>query len=101
MKIAPPARMDDGELDIVLLGDLSRVELVSQIWKLYPGTHLRNPHVHWTRGKEVTFTPEIARSDRPRWGVVRRWSTLGWWFTAARCVCWWNLGQRKFRDKLR
>jgi diacylglycerol kinase (ATP) len=57
MKIAPPARMDDGELDIVLLGDLSRVELVSQIWKLYPGTHLRNPQVHWMRGKEVTFAP--------------------------------------------
>jgi diacylglycerol kinase (ATP) len=57
MKIAPPARMDDGELDVVLLGDLSRVELVSQIWKLYPGTHLRNPQVHWMRGSEVTFAP--------------------------------------------
>jgi diacylglycerol kinase (ATP) len=58
MKIAPPARTDDGELDVVLLGDLSRVDLVSQIWKLYPGTHLRNPHVHWMRGTNVTFQPE-------------------------------------------
>lgn len=58
MKIAPPAHMDDGQLDVVLLGDLSRVELVSQIWKLYPGTHLRNPHVHWMHGTDVTFTPE-------------------------------------------
>jgi diacylglycerol kinase (ATP) len=59
MKIAPPARMNDGELDVVLLGDLSRVELVSQIWKLYPGIHLRNPQVHWMRGKEVTFAPDM------------------------------------------
>lgn len=58
MKIAPPARMDDGKLDVVLLGDLPRVERVSQIWKLYPGIHLRNPHVHWMRGTEVTFAPE-------------------------------------------
>jgi diacylglycerol kinase family enzyme len=60
MKIAPPARIDDGALDIVLLGDLSRVDLVSQIWKLYPGTHLRNPQVHWMRGTEVTFEPVSA-----------------------------------------
>ncbi len=58
MKIAPPARMSDGQLDVVLLGDLSRVELVSQAWKLYPGTHLRSPHVHWMQGTDVTFTPE-------------------------------------------
>jgi diacylglycerol kinase (ATP) len=60
MKIAPPADTDDGELDIVLLGNLSRVNLVSQIWKLYPGTHLRNPQVHWMRGTDVTFEPESA-----------------------------------------
>lgn len=58
MKIAPPARTDDGELDIVLLGNLSRVDLVSQMWKLYPGTHLRNPQVLWMRGTDVTFIPE-------------------------------------------
>ncbi|HEX6506553.1 MAG TPA: diacylglycerol kinase family protein [Chloroflexota bacterium] len=55
IKIAPPARVDDGELDIVLLGDLTRIELVSQFWKVYPGTHLRNPQVHWMRGREVSF----------------------------------------------
>lgn len=57
MKIAPPASMEDGALDVVLLGDLSRVELVSQIWKLYPGTHLHNPHVHWMRGTTVAYDP--------------------------------------------
>jgi diacylglycerol kinase (ATP) len=60
MKIAPPAQTDDGRLDVVLLGNLSRIDLVSQIWKLYPGTHLRNPHVHWMRGTEVAFEPAAA-----------------------------------------
>lgn len=58
MKIAPPARVDDGRLDVVLLGDLSRVDLVSQMWKLYPGIHLRNPQVLWMRAATVSFEPE-------------------------------------------
>ena len=59
MKIAPPAHVDDGALDVVLLGDLSKVDLVSQMWKVYPGIHLRNPQVHWMRGSRIQFEPTV------------------------------------------
>ena len=59
MKIAPPAHMDDGTFDVVLLGDLSKVDLVSQIWKVYPGIHLKNPQVHWMRGSQIQFEPTV------------------------------------------
>jgi diacylglycerol kinase (ATP) len=40
MQIAPQARMDSGRLELTLLGDFSRAELLAHIWKIYPGTHV-------------------------------------------------------------
>jgi diacylglycerol kinase family enzyme len=58
MKIAPHASMDDGTLDVLVLGDFARAELVSQVWKLYPGSHLRHPKVRWLTGSRITVTPK-------------------------------------------
>lgn len=64
MKIAPGARPDDGIFDVVVLGDFSRLELVSQIWRMYPGVHVRLGKVHWTTGRQVKIEPaEPARID--------------------------------------
>lgn len=57
MKIAPRARMDDGELDVLVLGDFTRSELLAQIWKIYPGVHLRHSKVAWLRGRRVDVDP--------------------------------------------
>jgi len=40
MKICPDARINDGVLDLVTVGDLSRGEVVVNLGKLYEGTHL-------------------------------------------------------------
>jgi YegS/Rv2252/BmrU family lipid kinase len=53
MRIAPRASMDDGLLDVLILGDFSRGELLAQIWKIYPGVHLSHSKVAWLRGRSV------------------------------------------------
>jgi diacylglycerol kinase (ATP) len=57
MRIAPQASMEDGKLDVLVLGDFRRAELISQIWKLYPGSHVAHPKVLWTTGTSITVTP--------------------------------------------
>jgi YegS/Rv2252/BmrU family lipid kinase len=57
MRIAPHAAVDDAALDILVLGDFARAELVSQVWKLYPGSHIRHPKVRWLTGSTVSVAP--------------------------------------------
>jgi len=45
MKIAPAADPADGRLDLVVLGDLGRLELVRWLPAVYRGRHLKNPKV--------------------------------------------------------
>lgn len=56
MKIAPAARMDDGLLDLLILGDLGKLEFARQIWKIYPGKHVSHPKVVHLRASAVTVT---------------------------------------------
>ncbi|HCW50986.1 MAG TPA: lipid kinase [Clostridiales bacterium] len=54
MEIAPQAVMDDGLFDIVVLGNISRLELVANISRVYRGAHLDHPKIALWRGREVT-----------------------------------------------
>jgi diacylglycerol kinase (ATP) len=40
MKICPAAKLDSGTLDLVILGDFTRMRVVTQISKVYSGNHL-------------------------------------------------------------
>lgn len=62
MKIAPSASMDDGLFDIFVLGDFNRIELVSQIWKIYPGVHVGHRKVLWRRGRRIEI--DVDRQTR-------------------------------------
>ncbi|MGH2443225.1 MAG: diacylglycerol/lipid kinase family protein [Chloroflexota bacterium] len=53
MKIAPQASMTDGRLDVLILGNLTKGQLLTHFWKIYPGTHVRHPKVLWLRGTSV------------------------------------------------
>jgi diacylglycerol kinase (ATP) len=57
MRIAPRARPDDTWFDVLVLADFSRAELLSNIWKIYPGVHLSHPKVLYARGRRVTLEP--------------------------------------------
>jgi diacylglycerol kinase (ATP) len=45
MQIAPGATVDDGALDVCLVGDLSRFAALGQLPGLYRGAHVRHPAV--------------------------------------------------------
>ncbi len=55
MRIAPAARVDDGYLDVCIVGDISRLTAVRQLPNLYRGTHVSHPRVTMGRGREVTI----------------------------------------------
>ena len=54
MKIVPDAALDDGLLDLAILGDLTRLDLVRNVPRVYRGTHVTHPK----------FTHLTARSIR-------------------------------------
>ena len=50
MQIAPDARVDDGRLDVCVVGDISRLTALRQLPNLYRGTHIRHPAVTMHEG---------------------------------------------------
>lgn len=53
MKIAPYAKLSDGELDTVILGDLGKIELVLNVPRVYDGSHVTHPKVSTCRGRYI------------------------------------------------
>ncbi len=58
MWIAPEAKVDDGLFDVIILDDLSFLESLLNIPKLYKGTHIEDPKVEHMRGRRI-----VAESD--------------------------------------
>jgi YegS/Rv2252/BmrU family lipid kinase len=54
MKIAPDAEPDDGLLDVLLIGDVSKLDIALTMPKIYRGTHLPHPRAELLRGASVT-----------------------------------------------
>lgn len=53
MYIAPPADVQDGQFEVVILGDFSKPELVINVPRVYKGTHLTHPKVQIHKAREV------------------------------------------------
>jgi YegS/Rv2252/BmrU family lipid kinase len=60
MWLVPDAALDDGLLDVVLMGDRSKVGFLRTLPKVFKGTHVNEPGLTILRGREVTFG-----ADRP------------------------------------
>lgn len=60
MKIAPAADPTDGLLDLVILGDLGRAELLWRLPTVYRGTHVRHPKVVAAAVRGVTISASDA-----------------------------------------
>jgi diacylglycerol kinase (ATP) len=60
MKVAPPARIDDGVLDIVLMRQGPKLAFVRALMKIRDGSHVALPQISLERGTEITLT-----IDRP------------------------------------
>jgi len=53
MWVGPKAAPDDGLFDLVLLGDLSKLEFLKNVPRVYKGTHLTHPKVQSMQAREV------------------------------------------------
>lgn len=60
MLIAPHAELDDGQLDVLMIGRVSKLRFVRSFGKVFKGAHIDEPSVHTFRGSVV----EVA-ADRP------------------------------------
>lgn len=60
MYLAPDAELDDGLLDVVVSGPVSKLHFLRQLPKVFKGTHVRDPDVHVLRAHRVRVS-----ADRP------------------------------------
>jgi len=74
MQVAPRARFDDAELDVVIISDLSKPRLLAKLVKLYTGAHMGDAAVTFFRGRRIEFeaasTPVRIEADGEPLGVT-------------------------------
>jgi YegS/Rv2252/BmrU family lipid kinase len=63
MKIAPDAKLNDGFLDVVAVGDLGTLEILTNVYKLYLGTHLGMQKVRHTLARTVCVSAADANDE--------------------------------------
>jgi diacylglycerol kinase (ATP) len=57
MKVAPDALLDDGRFDIITIGDLGALKILTNAYQLYLGTHLSMEQVHHAHAARVEARP--------------------------------------------
>jgi diacylglycerol kinase family enzyme len=61
MKIAPDAQIDDGFFDVVNIGDIRKVKILLNGYRLYRGSHLSLEEVKHRRARRVAVRPADER----------------------------------------
>lgn len=59
MKIVPDAKLNDGSLDCIVIGDLSALDILAQGYKLYAGTHLNIEKVYHAPARRIMLRPAL------------------------------------------
>ncbi len=73
MHIAPGASLRDGQFDLCIVGDISRLTALRQLANLYRGTHVRHAQVEVVRGTHLTVygaTPTRVHLDGEPFGFL-------------------------------
>jgi diacylglycerol kinase (ATP) len=60
MRVAPDADPNDGLFDVIVIGDIDKVEFLMTVPKVYDGTHITHPQVDTYRARRVE-----VRSEQP------------------------------------
>ena len=60
MKIAPDAKLTDGKLDVISIGDLTAMKIFTSAPRIYTGSHLSMPEVSHALARKIT----VRASDR-------------------------------------
>lgn len=64
MHVAPMAKFDDGLFDVMLFQDFSKLDALFKIRKIYSGSHMQEPNVHYIQAKKVRIESLEKRSIR-------------------------------------
>ena len=59
MKLAPDASWDDGLFDVVLIGDVTKLDFVTTAPKLYSGKHVTHPKIDVLRSRTVAVDAPV------------------------------------------
>jgi diacylglycerol kinase (ATP) len=59
MRVAPDAAPDDGLLDVVVIGDVTKLDFLTTFPKIYRGTHVGHPKVEVLRSRAVRVETEV------------------------------------------
>jgi YegS/Rv2252/BmrU family lipid kinase len=59
MMLTPEAEPDDGLFDVLLIGDVTKLDLAMTMPKIYRGTHLPHPKAELLRGATVTVEAAV------------------------------------------
>jgi diacylglycerol kinase (ATP) len=73
MKICPDASLRDGQLDVCVVGNLSRVELLRELPGIYDGKHVKNPKITFYRSRSVLIEgdePTRVHLEGEPWGTL-------------------------------
>ena len=60
MKICPRAQLDNGSLDVVVVGDFTRLEVLTKVGRLYDGSHLELESVTAATARKLFAAPVEA-----------------------------------------
>ncbi len=55
MYVAPQAKVNDGLLDVVTIGDIGKFELLKALPSVYNGTHVTHPKVRMEKARHITI----------------------------------------------
>lgn len=74
MKVVPSAVMDDGLLDVLILGPLSKLTFIRVFPKVFSGKHITHPAVRIIRGRRIELDAPgiVAYADGERIGPLPR-----------------------------
>jgi YegS/Rv2252/BmrU family lipid kinase len=56
MRLAPDASLEDGEFDIVMIGDSGKLQYISNLPKVFKGSHVENEEVRIVRARSLELS---------------------------------------------
>jgi diacylglycerol kinase (ATP) len=59
MRVAPDADPNDGLFDVIVIGDIDKIEYLMTVPKVYDGTHITHPQVDTHRARRVEIRSEL------------------------------------------
>jgi len=72
MMITPGAEVDDGQLDVCVIGDMSAAELLWTFPRVFSGRHVRNRRMHTFRGTRIAVASDGSSIPMELWASGER-----------------------------